>query len=99
MSMTMPEIASEAPAVAADGSDASLLEIRNLKTYFPIRSGILRGVVGQVMAVDDVSFEIRRGEGVWLRQNDARPDRPAARGGHGRDGDLRRAGRHCLPRQ
>ena len=62
MSMTMPEIASEAPAVAADGSDASLLEIRNLKTYFPIRSGILRGVVGQVMAVDDVSFEIRRGE-------------------------------------
>src|SRR5207248_2128250 len=39
-----------------------LLEVRNLKTYFPIRAGILRRVVGQVKAVDDVSFEIRRGE-------------------------------------
>ncbi len=85
MTMSTPEAASEAPAVASDGADASLLEIRNLKTYFPIRSGILRGVVGQVKAVDDVSFDdppgrgLRAGRGVGLRQDDARPDDPAAR--------------------
>ena len=33
-----------------------LLEVKNLKKYFPIRKGLLRGVVGHVRAVDDVSF-------------------------------------------
>ena len=36
----------------------SLLEVRNLKKYFPIKTGILKRVTGQVMAVDDVSFEV-----------------------------------------
>ncbi len=40
----------------------TLIKIENLKTYYPIRAGILRRVVGNVRAVDDVSFEIRRGE-------------------------------------
>jgi oligopeptide transport system ATP-binding protein len=35
-----------------------LLRVRNLKKYFPIRRGILSRVVGQVKAVDDVSFDI-----------------------------------------
>ena len=39
-----------------------LLVVRNLKTYFPIRAGILRRVVANVKAVDDVSFTIREGE-------------------------------------
>jgi peptide/nickel transport system ATP-binding protein/oligopeptide transport system ATP-binding protein len=39
-----------------------LIEIEGLQTYFPIRAGILRRVIGNVHAVDDVSFEIRRGE-------------------------------------
>jgi oligopeptide transport system ATP-binding protein len=34
------------------------LRVRNLKKYFPIRRGILSRVVGQVKAVDDVSFDI-----------------------------------------
>ena len=39
-----------------------LIEIRNLKTWFPIHAGVLRRVVGQVRAVDDVSFQIVKGE-------------------------------------
>jgi oligopeptide/dipeptide ABC transporter ATP-binding protein len=39
-----------------------LIEIEHLTTYFPIRAGFLRRVVGNVHAVDDVSFSIRRGE-------------------------------------
>ncbi len=44
------------------GGGKTLVKITNLKTYYPIRAGILRRVVGNVRAVDDVSFEIRRGE-------------------------------------
>jgi oligopeptide/dipeptide ABC transporter ATP-binding protein len=44
------------------GNPPTLIEVEHLKTYFPIRAGILRRVVGQVKAVDDVSFDIRKGE-------------------------------------
>lgn len=40
----------------------ALLEVRNLKKYFPIKSRLLSRVVGQVKAVDDISFTIRKGE-------------------------------------
>lgn len=40
----------------------NLLEIRNLKKYFPIKSGLLKRTIGQVKAVDDVSFQLGRGE-------------------------------------
>ncbi|RYD69293.1 MAG: peptide ABC transporter ATP-binding protein, partial [Verrucomicrobiaceae bacterium] len=43
-----------------------LLEVRNLKTYFPIRTGVLRRHTGDVKAVDDVSFTIYPGETVGL---------------------------------
>ncbi|MCB0108665.1 MAG: ABC transporter ATP-binding protein, partial [Caldilineaceae bacterium] len=39
-----------------------ILTVQNLKTYFPIRAGILQRVVAHVKAVDDVSFAIREGE-------------------------------------
>ena len=40
-----------------------LLEVRNLKMYFPVTSGILFGRhVSDVKAVDDISFTIKRGE-------------------------------------
>jgi oligopeptide/dipeptide ABC transporter ATP-binding protein len=39
-----------------------LLTVENLKTYFPIRAGLLQRVVAQVKAVDGVSFGIREGE-------------------------------------
>jgi peptide/nickel transport system ATP-binding protein len=42
--------------------DVSLLEVKNLKMYFPVTTGIMRREVGHVKAVDDVSFTIRKGE-------------------------------------
>ena len=39
-----------------------LLVVDNLKTYFPIRAGVLQRVVAHVKAVDGVSFAIREGE-------------------------------------
>ena len=54
-------------AGAAPDADApNLLEVRGLKKYFPIRQGLFRRVVGQVKAVDDVSFMVRRGETLAL---------------------------------
>ena len=44
----------------------NLLEIRNLKTYYPVKGGFLRRTVGNVKAVDDVSFEIKKGETLGL---------------------------------
>jgi peptide/nickel transport system ATP-binding protein len=43
-----------------------ILEVRNLKKHFPIRKGVLRKIVGQVRAVDDVSFAIAEGETLGL---------------------------------
>ena len=39
-----------------------LLDVQGLKTYFPVRGGILHKAVGYVHAVEDVSFTIREQE-------------------------------------
>ncbi len=39
-----------------------LLDVQHLKTYFPIRGGVMRKAVGHVHAVEDVSFQIREQE-------------------------------------
>ena len=44
----------------------TVLSVEGLKKYFPIRRGLLRRVVGQVKAVDDISFAIDRGETLSL---------------------------------
>ena len=51
---------------AALGSATTLVDIKNVKKYFPIRAGLLRRVLGNVYAVDDVSLQIRRGETLGL---------------------------------
>ena len=45
---------------------APLVEVRNLVKHFPIKGGILQRTIGVVQAVDDVSFDIRRGETLGL---------------------------------
>ena len=39
-----------------------LLDVQHLKTYFPIKGGVVRKTVGYVHAVEDVSFQIREQE-------------------------------------
>jgi len=52
--------------MSTSGSEKPLVSVRGLKKYFPVRRGILRREVGAIRAVDDVSFDIRRGETLGL---------------------------------
>ena len=47
-------------------ADDLLLSVRDVTKHFPIKEGALQRVVGQVRAVDGVSFDIRRGETLGL---------------------------------
>ena len=44
----------------------ALLEVENLKKYFPIKKGIFSRTVGEIRAVDGISFTIKRGETLGL---------------------------------
>ena len=46
--------------------DDVILKVNNLKMYFPIKRGVIQRVVGHVHAVDDVSFEVYKGETLGL---------------------------------
>src|SRR2546423_4391103 len=39
-----------------------LLSVRNLKKYFPIRRGVFSRIAAYVKAVDDIGFDINKGE-------------------------------------
>src|SRR5712672_1669423 len=47
-------------------ADTPLLSVRNLVKHFPVKKGILQQTVGQVHAVDGVSFDVAEGETLGL---------------------------------
>ena len=47
-------------------SQEPLMQIKNLKTYFPIRNGFFGGISDHVKAVDDVTFDVYPGETLGL---------------------------------
>ena len=56
-----------AASAAAPRNDDVLLEVKDLKMYFPVTSGMLfQRTVAQVKAVDGVSFTVKRGETLGL---------------------------------
>ncbi len=46
--------------------NGNVIELTNLKMYFPITRGLLRRKIGEIRAVDDVSFAIRHNETLGL---------------------------------
>jgi peptide/nickel transport system ATP-binding protein len=57
---------SEVEKSSIEPSSPILMEVRNLKKYFPIQRGFFRHVVGHIKAVDGVDFFIREGETLGL---------------------------------
>ena len=51
--------------------DEMMLNVKNLKKYFPIHAGLLRRVVGYVRAVDGIDLFIRRGRDRRARRRKA----------------------------
>ncbi|HEY1365365.1 MAG TPA: ATP-binding cassette domain-containing protein, partial [Xanthobacteraceae bacterium] len=50
-----------------EAADNVLVEVKHLKMYFPVTSGVVvQQTVGHIKAVDDVSFVVRRGETLGL---------------------------------
>src|ERR1700757_3260330 len=49
-----------------NGQAPVLLSVRNLRKYFPIRGGVFSTHIGDVRAVDGVSFDVHSGETVGL---------------------------------
>ena len=58
----VPQALSAAVSVAPEAkASAALLRVRDLKVHFPIRRGLLKRTVGQVRAVDGMSFDLASG--------------------------------------
>ncbi len=69
MSQTQSQSQTHAPSAAAASSPETsqgLLDVNDLKTYFPVRSGLLQRVTSHVKAVDGVTFKLGKGETLGL---------------------------------
>ncbi len=60
---TVPE---QAQALEAATPNEVILDVDSLKMHFPITRGLLKRKVGEVKAVDGVTFQLRRGETLGL---------------------------------
>jgi len=59
-------MADDKSSISVPSSSMPLLEVQNLKTWFPVSGGVLRRKVGDIKAVDDVSFVVEAGCTVGL---------------------------------
>ena len=58
----MAEVTTMSNGKSGQRSRKVLLDVKNLKKYFPVRAGLLQRVKAWVKAVDDISFFIYEGE-------------------------------------
>ena len=62
---TVADIQPQGDSPVSDGE--VLVEVKNLKMYFPVTSGLLfQRTVAHIKAVDDISFSVRKGETLGL---------------------------------
>ncbi len=61
MTATLPEV-----GTAPTAGEPNLIEVEDLKVYFPVRAGLFQTQVATVKAVDGLTFEVRRGETLGL---------------------------------
>ena len=60
------ETASNAPVTPIDVDPKPLLQVHNLTTRYPVKGGLFRRTIANVHAVEDVSFDIPRGQTLAL---------------------------------
>ena len=58
---SVPRLTDE-PKTVLPERDETIIEVRNLRTWFPIKKGVFSKTVGHVKAVDDVTLDIQAGE-------------------------------------
>ena len=46
--------------------ETPLVQVEDLKKYYPVKGGIITHTVGQIQAVDGVSFSVKKGETLGL---------------------------------
>ncbi len=59
-------MAGDKSALPMPSSAMPLLEVQNLRTWFPVVGGVMRRKVSDIRAVDDVSFQVEAGHTVGL---------------------------------
>jgi oligopeptide/dipeptide ABC transporter ATP-binding protein len=64
--MTEPNVNAMGESPTGAASNGDILQVRDLKTHFPIRKGMMSRVSAWVRAVDGVSFRVRRGRTLGL---------------------------------
>jgi len=101
MSDTTPEIEEESTTATESPGARTVLQVENLRKYYPASTGLLSGLIGErkyIKAVDDVSFTLGEQEvprdhrGKWLGEVHPRRDHPPPGGPDRRIDPVQRPG-------